>query len=252
MYPVEVRARALQLVADGHSINSTSKELLVSRAAIAEWLRRPDALSPERSTGFRCHRHEATSRPDEYAYLLGQYLGDGCLSRQRNGVFALRIACCDAYPGVMAEVEGAIAAIRPPRRITRVSNPGCTSLVSYSKHWPCLFPQHGPGQKHTRPIVLADWQREIVEEHPGRFLRGLFHSDGCRVTNWTVRTVAGQRKRYEYPRYFFTNASADIRGLCCWALDLLDIDHRHPSERNISVARAEAVAKLDEHVGPKS
>src|SRR5262245_36213832 len=72
------------------------------------------------------------------------------------------------------------------------------------KHWPCLFPQHGPGRKHERPIVLADWQRQIVAEHPEPLLRGLFHSDGCRVTNWTERAVAGRRKRYVYPRYFFS------------------------------------------------
>jgi hypothetical protein len=27
------------------------------------------------------------------------------------------------------------------------------------------------------------------------------------VTNWTERVVAGERKRYEYPRYFFSNRS---------------------------------------------
>ena len=64
--------------------------------------------------------------------------------------------------------------------------------------------------------------------------------------------MAGVVKRYEYPRYYFTNASADIRGLCCWALGMLDVSHPHPSERNISVARKLAVAVLDEHVGPKS
>lgn len=129
---------------------------------------------------------------------------------------------------------------------------GCLAVSCAWKHWPCLFPQHGPGRKHERPIVLQDWQRAIVEKHPGRFLRGLFHSDGCRVTNWATTRKNGMTLRYEYPRYFFTNASADIRGLCCWALDLLGIDHRHSDERNISVARRAAVELLDEHVGPKS
>ena len=31
------------------------------------------------------------------------------------------------------------------------------------QHWPCLFPQHGPGRKHERPIVLEHWQRVIVD-----------------------------------------------------------------------------------------
>ncbi len=117
----------------------------------------------------------------------------------------------------------AIAAVHPSRPVHRVRAVGYTSVVSYWKHWPCLFPQHGPGPKHRRTIALADWQHEIVAEHPQLFLRGLFNSDGCRVTNWTTRPVAGQPKRYEYPRYLFSNESPDIMHLCQRALDVLDI-----------------------------
>ena len=46
--------------------------------------------------------------------------------------------------------------------------------------------------------------------HPGDFLRGLFHSDGCRTNNWATRMVAGQKKRYDYPRWEFVNDSDDI------------------------------------------
>jgi hypothetical protein len=100
--------------------------------------------------------------------------------------------------------------------------------------------------------VLEDWQREIVAEHPGPLLRGLFHSDGCRITNWTERVVAGERKRYEYPRYMFSNESEDIIGILTDALDVLDIAWRRPRRNLIAVSRREAVAALDEFVGPKS
>ena len=63
---------------------------------------------------------------------------------------------------------------------------GCLNTTVGWKHWPCLFPQHGPGRKHERSIVLEPWQRAIVDAHPGPLLRGLFHSDGFRVTNWTA------------------------------------------------------------------
>lgn len=86
---------------------------------------------------------------------------------------------------------------------------------------------------------------------PGQFLRGLFHSDGCRITNWTQSEVAGELKRYEYPRYMFSNKSPDILGLCSKALHALGIPHRWPRWDNISVARREAVAALDVFVGPK-
>jgi hypothetical protein len=91
-----------------------------------------------------------------------------------------------------------------------------------------------------------------VETHPGPFLRGLVHSDGCRITNWTRRMVAGELKRYEYPRYVFSNKSLDILALCCAALDRLAIAHRRPRWDNVSVARGEAVAALDRWVGPKT
>jgi len=183
--------------------------------------------------------------------LLGLYLGDGCLSEQKKAVYALRIACDSKYPGLIAEAEQAILAVHPSRPVHRARAVGCVSVVSYWKHWPCLFPQHGPGSKHLRAMELAGWQRQIVAVHPGPFLRGLFHSDGCRVANWATRTVAGEVKRYEYPRYMFSNESADIIALCQWALALIGVPWRMPRRNALSVARREAVATLDLHVGPK-
>lgn len=170
----------------------------------------------------------------------------------RRGVFSLSIYNDARYETLNAEIAASMRRVKPGGHpYTRLA-PGCLITTLYWKHWPCLFPQHGPGRKHERKIELADWQREIVRERPGRFLRGLFHSDGCRFTNWTEKIIAGRRKRYEYPRYFFSNSSPDIIGLCTWALDLLKIEWRMARPNAVSVARREAVARLDEHVGPKS
>ena len=139
----------------------------------------------------------------------------------------------------------------PSTSISAVQRTGCVAVKSFTKHWHCLFPQHGPGMKHTRAIVLEPWQEELVAEHTGEFLRGLFHSDGCRMTNWARRTVAGVARRYEYPRWFFSNKSTDILGLCSTSLDRLGIAHRFPRPDTISVARRDAVATLDRVVGPK-
>jgi hypothetical protein len=72
------------------------------------------------------------------------------------------------------------------------------------------------------------------------------------MTNWTRRRVAGELKRYEYPRYFLTSKSLDILALCCTALDQLGIAHRRPHRDQASIARREAVAALDVWVGPKT
>ena len=91
------------------------------------------------------------------------------------------------------------------------------------------------------------WQREITRAHPQLLIRGLLHSDGCRFLN----TVTHGSRRYAYPRYHFTNRSDDIKAILCEHLDLLGIAWRRASERNISIARREAVAALDAFVGPK-
>jgi hypothetical protein len=186
-----------------------------------------------------------------YALLLGWYLGDGHIAAARRGVFVLSISNDPKYPNLNSEIAETMRLVKPTASpCMRAGN--AIRVESRWKHWPCLFPQHGPGRKHTRPIVLEDWQREIVAEHPGQLLRGLFHSDGCRITNWTERTVAGERKRYEYPRYMFSNESEDIIGILTDALDLLGIAWRRPRRNLIAVSRKEAVAALDTFVGPKS
>jgi len=113
----------------------------------------------------------------------------------------------------------------------------------YWNHWPCLFPQHGPGRKHERRIALASWQQAIVTREPQAFIRGLIHSDGCRI-------VANDRGRAS-PRYHFSNLSEDIKRLYCDSLDALGIPWTRPCAKQIAVYRLSAVEILDTFVGPK-
>lgn len=126
----------------------------------------------------------------------------------------------------------------------------CYDVHSYWKAWPCLFPQHGLGPKHTRPIFLADWQQELVERWPDRLLKGLIQSDGCRFTNTG-------RGGWRHPRYAFSNVSTDITSIFCSACDCLGLrwtaafPKRESAAVSIYVSRKADVAKLDEFVGPK-
>ncbi|MGX1473840.1 UNVERIFIED_CONTAM: hypothetical protein RKD50_002648 [Streptomyces canus] len=247
MYDVSTRKRALALVAQGRSLNSVSRQTGISRAAIRSWQQRLDPLprmaSPDPGP-------PADGRA--YAYLLGLYLGDGCISAHPRGSgYYLRIACADAWPGLIQECREAITKVRPGIGVYAVQNEGYRMVTSYSAYWPSLFPQHGPGKRHERAIALEPWQQDIVHAHPWDFIRGLIHSDGCRITNWTTRVVAGEQKRYEYPRYFFTNLSGDIIRLFTDTLDHVGVDWKQPNKRNISIARKASVALMDTHVGPK-
>jgi hypothetical protein len=91
----------------------------------------------------------------------------------------------------------------------------------------------------------------MVTELPGQFARGLFHSDGYRGINRVRRALPDGDHWYEYPRYLFTNESTDILELCGAALDRLGVDWRSAKSDVISVAKRDAVARLDAHVGPK-
>lgn len=183
--------------------------------------------------------------PAAYAYLLGQYLGDGHLLMTQK-VPLLTVACDLRYLGIIHEVATAMVACGA-RTVGFQERPGCISVRSLWRHWPCLFPQHGVGPKHHRMIALTNWQNTVVERYAGRFIRGLFHSDGSRSAN----RVRGAGRTYSYSRYMFVNESADIMGLCQTSLDRLGVAWRMARRNSLSVARREAVAELDRHVGPK-
>ena len=65
--------------------------------------------------------------------------------------------------------------------------------------------------------------------------------------------MAGAQKRYEYPRYFFTNTSTDIVRIFTGTLDAVEWKsaRRSGDAVNVSVARRASVALMDEHIGPK-
>jgi len=248
MYSPDVRRQAIRLREQGSTVMAIHRRLGVSRAAIATWIADPVAALASFSTCFVC-AGLPVQNPEAYCYLLGQYLGDGCLTMGR--VPLLRIACADDYPGIAAEVDAALAAMSC-NSVQRVQAVGCSEHAAYWMHWPCLFPQHGPGRKHERTIELHDWQTELVTAHPWPLLRGLIHSDGCRSLNTIRRGSPTGPKTYAYPRYFFSNNSADIIAICTEALDRVGVNWRMCRPNLVSVARRADVGVLDDHIGAKS
>jgi len=254
-YSAEIRRSAIALLRDHVPNIEVARRLGIPPGTIGAWKHEDSCVHghlPPRRICPLCDNNLDILDRSSYSYLLGLYLGDGHIVRYKQWrVYALTIACADAWPGLIDAAEAAVRAVLPHNKVGRVQRQGCTSVKGYSRHWPCLFPQHGPGRKHLRPIVLAEWQAAIVQEHPREFIRGLIHSDGCRVMNWATRLVAGEMKRYEYPRYLFVNESDDIRKLYTDALDILGIEWRRNKRNCISVAKRGSVAAMDTFVGPK-
>jgi hypothetical protein len=182
-----------------------------------------------------------------YAYLLGLYLGDGCISISRGRV-VLRVSLDLRYQQIIDDCWAAMAVSMGGGRPTIVPSSGAEAVhvQACGRLWLHAFPQHGPGHKHERTIALEPWQQEMVDRHPDEFVRGLVHSDGCRTTNRFRTTLpSGRVAEYAYARYFFSNLSADIRGLFCAACEALDVRWTLSNPRNVSVAHRASVARLD-------
>jgi hypothetical protein len=235
-------ARLVQsLLDEGRNHSEIARATGIPRSTVRDWA----ARGPRRLDNNRKIDPSNVPRCD-YAYVLGLYLGDGHIVRLPR-TFRLSIYMDSRYPAIIAEVRRALASVLYPNKaaIQRPRRVNMAIVRTHSNSLPTLFPQHGPGPKHMRPIALADWQQAIVEEHPDLFVRGLIQSDGCRVMN---KVWGG---KYAYPRYFFTQVSDDIRRLFCDACDRLGVDYRLSNWKTVSVAKAGSVARLDEFVGPK-
>ena len=200
-----------------------------------------------------CPRCDGAPLAEEaYAELLGWYLGDGHITLGRRSVYNLHIVNDARYVDLNARLIVLMSTVKPTGRPHARLVPGAVVTTVSWKHWPCLFPQHGSGRKHERDIVLEAWQRDVVESCPGDFLRGLFHSDGSRVKNWATHVVQDEKRRYDHPRWQFSNRSEDILQLCCWALDLAEVPWRRSSRWMVSVSTRVAVERLDGLIGLKS
>jgi hypothetical protein len=184
-------------------------------------------------------------------YLLGLYLGDGCLSGNAKGVWRLRIVQDARHVGLIEECRLAMGAVTRSR-VSLTKCIGCVEIGASWKHWIHLFPQHGPGPKWKRPIVMCRWQRTLIDRYPGQLLRGLIHSDGCRSLNTVHRRWSSTKTTYSYPRYFFKNASDDILKLFIEACDQLNLRWTQTNARTLAISRRADVTLLDRFIGPKN
>ena len=249
----EAYAAVVALFEAGLSDREIGRRVGISQATVSRWHRLPEPPpSVLRQERFRSWRVEAANR---YCYLLGAYLGDGTLSHQEPDFWSLAIVNDRRYPGISAEILRAMALTFPGSTPRLWPSSVGKSDVLYIAHpaIPRAFPQHGPGRKHTRPIVLAAWQRDLTHEHPQALVRGLIHSDGCRSVNRVKTTLpSGRVAEYLYVRYFFTNHSADIRTIFTEHCEQLGVRVTQSNPRNLSISHRASGKVLEEVVGLKT
>jgi Homeodomain-like domain len=246
VHPVAIREEAIALVEAGVNDCEVARRLGIPRTTIRDWRR----WTPSPRIGEKCPRCGRTSLKSiafteaDYAELLGLYLGDGHIVRTSRSD-RLRLFLDTRYAQIIAEARLLLERCFPEHRVGQFrTGKGTTTILSvYYTHLACLFPQHGPGRKHRRNIVLEDWQTGILEREPWRFLRGCIRSDGCVFVNRTGR--------YAYTSYEFSNRSAQIRELFMDACDLVGVEYR-PYSRYVRIYRRTSVALMQQHVGMKA
>src|SRR5690242_13437893 len=103
MHPEAVREEARGLAASGHSDAEVARRTGIPRTTVRD-LRRAAQVT-------RCPRCWHRTRPScwtpgDYAFVLGLYLGDGCISAAGR-TFRMRISLDARHPGVIADAAAA-------------------------------------------------------------------------------------------------------------------------------------------------
>ena len=247
MHDPEIRQEALRLVAAGVNDCEVARRLGVARTTVRDW-RRPTYV-PKRRPGELCPRCWEWASPiiasaDDYAELLGLYLGDGHVSQMAR-TQRLRLFLDAEYPVIVTDAAALLQRVFPNNRVCRQTRfeGAMVELFVYHRHLGCLLPQHAPGKKHLRTITLEPWQSELITASPWRFLRGCVRSDGCVFVNRTGS--------YGYLSYGFANHSSDVLDIFEATCVALALRPRRYS-RAIRLNRRDDVARLLEHVGIKS
>lgn len=204
----------LRLHKDGISQNKIHKILGFDRATIRQIVKNPTEYLFQSIPDFDIKHIDRKV----YAFILGVYLGDGYIVKtHRQNVFKIRIFCDVKYKNILEEISESLEILFPNSKSLRRqhTSKNCIEIYLYSSHILKLFPQHGEGRKHQRPIVLEDWQKDIIDEYHIEFLKGLIYTDGSFYLS---------QNKYECCN--FTNKSKDIIELCSNAMRKLDINHK--------------------------
>jgi hypothetical protein len=161
----------------------------------------------------------------------------------------IRVACTGcglvSAPVIRACLDGCVSAIRevaPANGVGQVSHGTWVEVYCYSKSWPCLFPQHGPGKKHQRRIVLTDWQTTPADRWPEQLARGLIHSGRVPLSEQRRELVMAALQLHAGVRQHPVDLVRRVQPARV---------HRTKARTTIYVSRKADVAVLDGFIGRK-
>ncbi len=127
----------LELKNRGLSASAIAGQLGVPRSTVRDWIvgRLPTVRMPEMyCLDFEGSFRNWTALPRSYVYLLGLYLGDGCISPHDRGVYKLRLTLDAAYPKIIAEAATSMECVLPSNKVNTYKVAiSYVDVYSYSK-----------------------------------------------------------------------------------------------------------------------
>jgi hypothetical protein len=163
----------MEMLSTGMKISEIALATGINRSSISNWKQRKGRSLTKTVShdGEGADQYLKTfienmneSRRLDYSYLLGLYLGDGCIYEFPR-TYRLTITLDKKYPSLNSQVENVF--FRFFDKPAKVHDRGCRyNAIDISHHSNLLliiFPQHGRGNKHRRKIELADWQVSILD-----------------------------------------------------------------------------------------
>jgi hypothetical protein len=206
--------------------------------------------------GHLDHTQWSIDQKQAYSYILGFYLGDGCLYNTKGRSYTMMIANQADFYEMNLEISRSLSVLFPNKKVTFYKKPtsNCFDIKLTALNLHEIFP-HGKGTKHSRKISLTNWQKKIIEEFPQKCIKGLLQSDGTRY--------AADFKRYPHRIvYQFSNCSLDIHHILHELVKMEEIEYTfrqlkskkssiHADAFVTSFYKRSAVNILDTFIGPK-
>lgn len=116
----DIVRQAFALRAAGMTQRQISDALDIGQSTVSRWFGRGEDGTISTHRLHHAGGHCPSECPRKvgldtaaYAYLLGQYLGDGWITETRRGVFRLYLFCCAAYPNIIEECVSAMRVVVP-------------------------------------------------------------------------------------------------------------------------------------------
>lgn len=242
---------AIRLFSFGYKIVEVSKLTGINRSTLSNWIVRNGRIKKQIDTdiplNYLMSFKDGFTEQDkkDYSYLLGLYLGDGCIYKLKR-TEKITITLDKKYEKLNEYTINIFSRFFNKdsyifdRSLHNRGN--AIDVIHHSSHLSLIFPQHGIGKKHNRDVSLKSWQESIIDDIS--LVKGLIMSDGTYYLD----------NQTNIKKYSFSNKSKDIIDLMKGLLIKLNIDfklYNKVSKYELVIHSKNQAEKLHNIIGDK-